>query len=452
MSLPIAIVTALLAAVTLLSSAAEACLSCQYVPPVVHSGEKSPKAKHYKKHNKEKHYQRVRRKTRKTYKRANKAAKGEPETESPDENNRVETTENSSISVAGAQVDIYDDCEQIKNVGRKIRGCTQIIELGKKGTPEVRTWAFYQRARGHREKGEYDRAIADATEAIALDPKYSWAYLERGQTYEHEGKTKQAIAEYRKAFEIDPSNQQAKINLDALTAAEAQADWYSACDQSEDLDRALRGCTKIIDGEGGETSQRKADAYFNRGRAYYNKGDNKRAIVDYDKAIALNPKGADAYVGRGLAYQKKGDLERAIADYDLAIALSPKYAPTYNNRGLAYASKGNDERAIADYDKAIALDPKSAVAHNNRGRAYYNKGDNERAIADYDQAIALASTDARLYNARGDAYKKKGDKEKAIADYRKALQVDPSYQDAKINLKALVGADTKSEGEQRSGL
>lgn len=470
MSLPIlAIVTALLATTTLLSSAAEACISCEYVPPVVHSGEKSPKAKHYKKHDKKKRGHHVRRKTKKSYEGSKKAARSEPNRESADENGLVET-ENSSIASkrapvdqstgeaaqmdepAGAQADIYDDCKQTKNVDSKIRGCTQIIEREEKEAQEVRTWAFYQRAWGYGENGEHDHAIADATKAIALDPKYSWAYFERGRAYEHTGNKKLAIAEYRKAVEFDPSNQQAKVNLNALTATDVQADRYSDCDQSEDFDRSIRGCRQIIDRGDGETTQRRADAYFNRGRAHYNKGDNERAIAAYDKAIALNPKDADAYVGRGLAYQKTGDLDRAVADYDLAIALNPKYAVAYNNRGRVYAINGDNERAIADFDKAIALDPKNAVAHNNRGRAYASNGDNEHAIADFDAAIALTSKDARIYNARGDAYKKKGDKEKAIADYRKALQVDPSYQDAKNNLKALAGSEVSDEGRQRSGL
>src|SRR6516165_1397499 len=63
-----------------------------------------------------------------------------------------------------------------------------------------------------------------------------------------------------------------------------------------------------------------------------------------------------AYYNRGLAYQEKGDNDRAIADYDQAIRLDPKYAFAYNGRGNAYKAKGDNDRAIADYDQAIRLD------------------------------------------------------------------------------------------------
>ena len=44
---------------------------------------------------------------------------------------------------------------------------------------------------------------------------------------------------------------------------------------------------------------------------------------------------------------------------------------------------------------------------------------------------------AVAYWNRGNAYKKKGDKEQAIADFRKALEINPSLQPAKNNLKRL---------------
>ena len=36
-----------------------------------------------------------------------------------------------------------------------------------------------------------------------------------------------------------------------------------------------------------------AFAYINRGSDYWTKGDNDRAIVDYTKAIEINPKKGD---------------------------------------------------------------------------------------------------------------------------------------------------------------
>src|SRR5262249_52475492 len=64
------------------------------------------------------------------------------------------------------------------------------------------------------------------------------------------------------------------------------------------------------------------------------------------EAIRLDPKYAFA---RGFAAAAKGNNDRAIADYNEAIRLDAKDALTYYNRGLAYRAKGNNDGAIADY-------------------------------------------------------------------------------------------------------
>ena len=163
--------------------------------------------------------------------------------------------------------------------------------------------------------------------------------------------------------------------------------------------------------------------YFQRGTAYYYKGEYDRAIADLDQAIALHPDLAMAYSNRGIAYAHKGEYDQAIEDFDQAIELQPDYAQAYNNRGNAYAHKGEYDRAIEDYDQAIALQPDYAEAYNNRGNAYAHKGEYDRAIEDYDQAIELQPDYAKAYNNRGIAYAHKGEYDKAIKDFRKVVEV-----------------------------
>src|ERR1700687_2230729 len=81
-------------------------------------------------------------------------------------------------------------------------------------------------------------------------------------------------------------------------------------------------CTGLIQ-SGGLSQDILAVAFQNRGTAYLGKGDNDRAIEDYDQAIRLDPNYANAFNSRGVAYQNKGDNARAIQDYDQAIRLDP---------------------------------------------------------------------------------------------------------------------------------
>ena len=50
--------------------------------------------------------------------------------------------------------------------------------------------------------------------------------------------------------------------------------------------------------------------------------------------------------GKGCAYQSKREVDLAIVDFDKAIDLNPNDATVYNNRGAVYYNKGNYDRAI----------------------------------------------------------------------------------------------------------
>jgi tetratricopeptide (TPR) repeat protein len=102
------------------------------------------------------------------------------------------------------------------------------------------------------------------------------------------------------------------------------------CNQQEDVDRRLRGCSRLIE-EGGSDKEKLAAAYINRGNAYFGKRDYDRAIADYSKVIELNARHTEAYNNRGAAYEKKDDHQRAIADYRKAFSIDP------HSRGAALA-------------------------------------------------------------------------------------------------------------------
>jgi len=51
---------------------------------------------------------------------------------------------------------------------------------------------------------EYDKAIADYTKAIQIDPKFASAYSNRGSAYGMKGEYDKAIADFNKAMELNP--------------------------------------------------------------------------------------------------------------------------------------------------------------------------------------------------------------------------------------------------------
>ena len=101
-----------------------------------------------------------------------------------------------------------------------------------------------------------------------------------------------------------------------------------AAQEHGDFDVAIESFTLAI--EAGDLSrQNLANAYTNRGLAYRTKGDNERAIQDFNEAIRLNPNYANAYSGRGLTRFFLAQFQAAQEDFKKALELnatSPYYA------------------------------------------------------------------------------------------------------------------------------
>jgi tetratricopeptide (TPR) repeat protein len=176
-----------------------------------------------------------------------------------------------------------------------------------------------------------------------------------------------------------------------------------------------------------------AAEYNQTGNAKYNLGQYEAAILDYDKAIQIDPNYKIAYSNRGLAKNNLGQYEAAILDFDKAIQIDPNFKNAYNNRGFAKNNLGQYEAAILDFDKAIQIDPNFKNAYNNRGFAKKNLGQYEAAILDYDKAIQIDPNFKEAYYNRGSAKDKLGQYEAAILDYDKAIQIDPNYELAYYN-------------------
>jgi len=123
----------------------------------------------------------------------------------------------------------------------------------------------------------------------------------------------------------------------------------------------------------------------------------KDVIRAFNEAIELNPQNAKAYYYRGIAYGNLGDDQQEIINYDKAIELNPKYADAYGSRGMTYANLGNYQQAINDYSKVISLNPHDEKAYYYRGIAYEKIGNHQRANEDFKYAAGLGFGEAQDY-------------------------------------------------------
>lgn len=79
-----------------------------------------------------------------------------------------------------------------------------------------------------------------------------------------------------------------------------------------------------------------------------------RQMENASRVIEANPK-AEAYYQRGLSHQRLGDRAEALVDYTKAISLNPELAPAFYNRGVVYAELGDRKPAVEDLRQAAKL-------------------------------------------------------------------------------------------------
>jgi tetratricopeptide (TPR) repeat protein len=99
----------------------------------------------------------------------------------------------------------------------KIAACTKVIEARQLDAARM-ALAHNNRGRWYVEKKEPDKAIADFTRAIELDPKMAEAYSGRAVVHFRAGRKEQAIADFRKTLDYNPNDGLARELLRSLGA------------------------------------------------------------------------------------------------------------------------------------------------------------------------------------------------------------------------------------------
>ena len=155
-------------------------------------------------------------------------------------------------------------------------------------------------------------------------------------------------------------------------------------------------------------------AHFNRGLAYYNRGQLEQSIAEYQKAIQINPNFAQARNNLGNVYY--------IVEYQGAITINPNYAKAHYNLGVVYHQQGKLEEAIVQYQQAMASNSKEGKRGNNDGVTYSDPG---RLV--FGMAADNPTTNpnyARAHYYLAQIYSVKNEKEQAIEWLRQAIVLE----------------------------
>jgi GT2 family glycosyltransferase/tetratricopeptide (TPR) repeat protein len=214
------------------------------------------------------------------------------------------------------------------------------------------------------------------------------------------------------------------------------------------------------------TTTKLIEAYLERGNAHAKQNEWERAISCYQEITEIDPKNATAFHHWADALLNLERWEEAIAIYQRAIAINPNFDWSHYNLGDALVRLERWEEAIAAYQKAFALNPNLPSISQKLGNAFLERSlanrkemfvlhrqalqDNPQDIDRYHRAIELQPRNAELYLGLGNALIANHKLDEAIVAYQMALQLQPDYAEAQLQLDRILECEERKSSTEDS--
>ena len=184
------------------------------------------------------------------------------------------------------------------------------------------------------------------------------------------------------------------------------------------------------------------DLYYYRAEAFRLLKKPKDAVIEYGKALDINPKFAPAYLGLAYAYEAIKPNTNVEGELSYAVDYDPYFLDGYLARAKFRIKNGNPEGAIEDLLAAESLLPEHPITFILRAQAYLALGDPIVALEDALQGHELDITLLPAYLTLSNIYLALQDDQQAldnIETYLRYVQDDAEGWAVKAQLAYQMG-------------
>lgn len=172
------------------------------------------------------------------------------------------------------------------------------------------------KAKKFEDDGKYDKAIIEYKKAYELNPKNHFLQVEIGNLYALQNNFEEASGYFRRANRFFPDNKEIINGL--IFCLNAIANEYHNLNRFDLAEAALEEALSL--------DERRADILYNSGNACYAQKKFKKALLFYQKSIALE-KNSDIHNNLANTYRNLGNLTKAKVHYIESLSLK-KNIPT----------------------------------------------------------------------------------------------------------------------------
>jgi tetratricopeptide (TPR) repeat protein len=177
-----------------------------------------------------------------------------------------------------------------------------------------------------------------------------------------------------------------------------------------------------------------AKAHFNAGWCAEHLGRMPEAEEHFRQALANAAGYTQAAQSLAGVLSVQGKTTEAIDIYQGFLRESPGANEVRAGLVDALIVARRYDEAILEARQILARNKDSISAYTALARIYYLQGQYDMSLLCSQKALTLTDTDASIYNATGVTYLKLGNEPAAIAQFKTSIKLQPSVQDANMNL------------------
>ncbi len=231
------------------------------------------------------------------------------------------------------------------------------------------------------------------------------------------------------------SNQsKSTVNSDTVSSESSKTDKSAKASSQNSYQKSLENSKTLT------ARKDKALKDYNEAVKYHMAGKLDLAQKYYLLSIKAYPDLAESHSNLGLIYNQKHDYVDAMVEFNRAIAINPNDAITYNGIGATLRAKQDVDGAIKNWLKALKLDPNLVIAYFNLASAYEVEKDYNKAIGCYRNVIEKDPKMGEAYYRLAMLLERKGKYAEAMRYFKESLKVTNNgdyIEDAKQRLAYL---------------
>jgi len=259
--------------------------------------------------------------------------------------------------------------------------------------------ASFERGNKLRKEGHLQKAINNYNKALRLNPRFAKPLIQLGDIYKTKENWEDETKCYRRAIGINPKNHGFYVRL--ARSLEKQNKIYGAI-------AAFAEAIELEPNVSPQVYKEYADLLLKNNNA------NKDAITAYSQAASMQDNWDVSFYHQfaNLLFQAK-EFNPAIVNYQKAISLEPNNAEFYFLLGNVYLRQNQITQAVKNYQKAIELDPNHAVTYRKLGDVLQQNNRLDDAAKCYQKTLEIRPDLKIVYRSLGDIFIAQGKQQAA---------------------------------------